>query len=244
MRMLLTTMTVLVLFAGSTHAAVLVEETFNYAVSDDTPLQGLNGGTGWAGAWGAPAANTGAFVIEGGDAIYKGSSGGNPAQPRDFANAITITEGVTISIEFSLILNETQAGRSMGLDIMNDGNVLFFVGKGVNNPTGLFEAHNGGNLIDGDDDRFTPNQSRILRLDMTYDGTDTKLLLTNVGASETLDPAFISGQVTFDGIRLAGHHQDTVSNGIGYITIIPEPASMALVGLGSVLLLARRHRRG
>lgn len=179
-------------------------EDFSYA--DGSPVDGLAGGDGWAGAW-----SGGDFTVTNNQAIATGAS----ISTRAFASgATTIGTNDTVTVTFDLIRAERQSGRGIGIQLLNAETVEFFIGKRVNGPVGLHSAVNGTTYTE-----FASNLDPLETIvaTITYDGASTSIQLAD--SDETLAAYTFAGQLTFDGIGIQSRHSSTLSNGIDNIHI-------------------------
>lgn len=265
--------------AQAASAALLVEESFVY--NQNTALNGLNGGTGWGGAWTSNYNTVG-------DLCYQTMSSGNLADYTGLANAgeyakvllagngntrgyadrlfqTPITDdGGTYWWAFQVALYDAKNAGEWSLTQPGDPhtdnlilNEIFATGATLGAPTAF--KFLGTTLFSGDA-AYTPHLV-LVRIQMSGDANNetlTAYLDPNLGA----DPATWTGTVGsaaynsgFDGIRWASNRASTATNPKAYIDEIriattwqdavgaPEPATLALLGLGSLALLRRRARQ-
>lgn len=226
-------------------AAVVVTEDFTYANGD---VEGLNGGTGFSGAWSASDSATSPaseFDIVGNQALFQGYQGASQEivnQTRDFSSSYTLDDLTTITFSFDLIVNETQLGRGIGVSLFDTtlGQGIFF-GKQIN---GEYGAHDVINVGSTDYANLSATGSMTITAILTSDGTDTFVSVSD--GTETVNGTVAGTQFTFDQLQLNGYHRLTTSNGVDSIsldvTTIPEPSSTALLGLAGLGLLLRRRK--
>jgi hypothetical protein len=206
-------------------SAVVVQETFTYA---DGPVEGLNGGSGWAAAWdaGTTDGSTRRFNVLNNEAIYNGSGTGVTIneQNRGFGSAITVGASDTVTLVFDLIRPEGFAGRGIGIYLTHGGTNQFFVGKEVNDIVGLKSGIAVGST---DYAEFATSGTReTITMVVTYNGALTSMVLSD--SDETLDAYTFPGQLVFDGISLAASHNSTLANGIDEISVdVVEGSSIA-----------------
>jgi hypothetical protein len=202
------------MFAAVASAAIVVQETFTYADGD---VAGLNGGTGWASAWEWGNATNGShWKVSSNQALFSGDGLDvtSAEQNRPFASAITVGVADTVTVQFNHILNETQAGRGCGIYLTSGGANQIFIGKKINGNVGLFSsmAGSGTQYV-----VFSTNISRTITATITYNGSQTSTVLSD--GTETLAAHTFAGQLSFDGIALAGYHKSTVNNGVDELSV-------------------------
>jgi len=229
----------------SSNAAIVVTEDFTYAngVVDATE----NGGTGWAGAWGSTDGTAAQFEIVNGEAILMEDQVNHETikHSRAFASAYTLDTNTTLTLTFNNIVLETQSGRGIGLNLTDSTNgQSIFIGKQLNegNSGGIHGSITAG----GTDHAVTTNGSgsAFLTAVLTSDGTDTFVSINDGSGAVT---GTIAGtQYIFDGLDITGYHKFTTTNGVDNIsidvTVVPEPSSTALLGLGGLALILRRRK--
>lgn len=204
----------------------VVEETFTY--SDGLVDTVGTAGTGWdatEGGWqtGNSVSTSNRFEVITGSALYQGGSVGTyTEQNRTFAAPVTATTTTSVELAFTLIRNETQAGRGIGIYLTNGGANQFFIGKRVNGSVGLHSSMGAGTTYAGFSTSGSPES---ITATITFDGTNTSIVLAD--SNETLAAHTFAGAFTFDGISLAGYNGVTTSNGIDDITVttdvVPDP---------------------
>ncbi|MEN1679712.1 MAG: PEP-CTERM sorting domain-containing protein [Planctomycetota bacterium] len=225
-------------FTTTAEAVVIVEENFDYA---DGLVEGLDGGTGFAGAWGPvvgdTAPPTGAFSVAGNQAIYNGNGGGQITitQERPLAEPISIGLGQLVTIDLDVIIgpSDSQPGRGIGVNFIDNGDIAFTIGKRINNPIGLF----GNGLGTGDNPLLAQVELNgggsvgvnSITAEFTSDGTDTSVVISDVDTTATY--TFIGETFTIDAIQLTGYHQSTTGNGIDDISIDVQQLANALLTL-------------
>ncbi len=236
-----TSLIISLLAASQLHAVVIANENFDYANQD---VETLNGGTGWGSAWGASPNATRRFVVSSNTALYQGGgSGTRTAQARTLSSSITVGVNDTLVVGFTLIRNETQGGRGIGMYLVNGGANQYFIGKAINEGVGLKSSIETAST-DYTTDFASSSSSEAITATFTFDGTNTSIVLAD--SNETLTTYSQAGAFTFDGVSLAGYHQATTTNGIDSISVdlttVPEPSSTALLGLGGLTLMLRRRK--
>jgi hypothetical protein len=253
-----------VAWTQTAQAELIAYEGFDYA--DGTPLVdpdsgvGLNGGTGWAAAWGGAALNTvlspgfgttaGSYLTTGNRLDLNGSNSGNlrtlTSSPDSFGS----------TLYFSFIA-DIDSGNYAGLSLFEDDTETLFVGK-------TFDAANWGIDIGGTGvNTTTPTSTQsllVVRLDFgaatTTNPGDSTLIRMYVNPAVGTEPMLADASITklnftFDGIRVQAGSEavdgafDEIRLGTTYadVAVVPEPASLGLVAAGGALLLGRRRAR-
>ena len=221
----------------SAQAVVIAEDNFDsYTATED--VGGQTGGSGWAGAW---SGGGGDFVVTAGEALARGAS----LNERDFSGGVvTVGTNDTLIIDFTLIRNEGQSGRGIGIQLLDGAGFSYFIGKRQNGTVGLHITGTtnatGSNLINFASSGALEDIKAII----TYDGANTSIKLED--SNETgLAPFVFAGQLNVDGIGIQSLHNSTLTNGIDNISVdlttVPEPSSAALLGLGCLALVFRRR---
>ena len=243
----------------NSHAAIIAEDFFDYTTG--TQLNGANGGTGWTAAWTAQADRyeiqntiqtyTG-LVTSGANAVSKfdNASFGNGFN-RNFTNTTGRVWGsatinfATVSTYFEFKLNEAS-------------NVNWSAKFGFNG-TNIFTEHSGpGALVNT---AFTATANTTYFLAFTYDtsgATPTTFFVNPTGLGTGLTPSGSLAEASFTGNNwgmspmgnfsmFAGDGLFTMDNvrlGTTWqdVSPIPEPSTVALLGLGALGLLAMRRR--
>lgn len=228
---------------ASSQAAIIVQENFDYSDGD---LATLNGGTGWSTAWQTGnASGTRRFTVSSSTALYQGGGNGTyTEQNRTFASGITLATNTTVTVQFTLLRPEAQAGRGIGIYLTNGGANQYFIGKEVNDAVGLKSSMTTTGI---DYAEFsTSGTSEVITTVFTFDGVNTNITLSD--SNETLTTYSVAGAFSFDGISVAGYNGATTTNGVDNISIdvttasIPEPGASSLLGLAGIALVIRRRR--
>jgi len=239
----------MLLAASPVYAVVVVTEDFTYANGAVDATE--NGGTGWAGAWGGTTSGTSPvsqFSVSSNQAIYGGYQGATQEEikhSRAFASSYAIDANTTLVLTFDLIVNENQLGRGIGVSLTDSGSgTQVFIGKQINESTGPGGIHA---EISGADYAVLGGSraSATLTATFTSDGTDTFVKISD-GSNPDVSGTIAGTQYTFDGLDLDGYHRLTTTNGVDNISIdvttVPEPSSVALLGLGGLALILRRRK--
>lgn len=122
---------------------------------------------------------------------------------------------------------------------VEDGRTFFTLREGTSPTTAVREIDDDGNIVtsvDSSDDNFLADTFLLPDGDLLYmdiDG-DNVMRVDDVGGANTLS-TFASG--IYDGLELN-------SPGFGTVFVVPEPASLVLLGLGGLMMLPGRGRRG
>lgn len=251
------------------HAALIAEEYFDYG-SADLPLAQRNGGTGWDGQWdNSPAttaydadlnltANITGYSNAGnvGGSATLGSGSTNIHSRKLDTSATTVWFSAVVNIDAAtdrvlFWIDSTPAQVNSGDFIgVNNGNAAFRYNSPNVTQTGPAASTTEPFLIlakaeldvSGQNDRlsywFAPT-------DVTSEASLGTATFTSASA-DTFDDSiggialqFAGGSSTpgsIDAIRVGTELSDVTA------FVIPEPASLALLGLGSVLIAGRRRR--
>jgi len=215
------------IFAQSPAAA----EPFPYA-NGDLSVVGVAGG-GWDPAeagWQVGDSTAGRrFVVSGNECYYNGDGVSQiPTwQPRTLAAPVVTSTGNAVVVSFTLIRNETQPGRGIGLQLTSGSQRLLMIGKEINGPVGLHETYYNGATYAS---FSTSGNVEPITAVMTFDGVDTSIVLSD--SDEVLPAYTVPGVFTFDVVELFGYHKFTVSNGIDDLVVAVSPAAATVTGAG------------
>lgn len=206
-------------------------DAFSYA-NGDLSVVGV-AGVGWdaaEGGWQVGDSTAGRrFVITGNECFYNGDGTTQlPTwQPRTLAAPITTGVGYSVVVSFTLIRNELQPGRGIGVHLVAGTQRGLLIGKEINGPVGLHETYINGATYASFNTSGTVEPITVV---MDYDGVDTSIVLSD--SDEVLPAHTVSGPVSFDGLELFGYHRLTVSNGIDDLTVAVSSAAASVYGAG------------
>jgi len=276
---------VTMLLGGTTaHAALLAEETFDYATGT---LEGQNGGTGWGGAWGkfgsgdlpgdvsSPGLTHPSTIDTGTNKASIDATSSDHARPvRDFASGIA-ADGLWLSFIGEMNTEDRRAagfsifdgsgnvfvtiGRPNNSDAKNDNPGNWAIGNSLSSLSTMNEATDGsgGKLKASEKALVVANlnlSGAIWTLDMflnpnssgTGSASHTATFTHSNGAAGDLRSIefFVgdSGAGNLGGPSAFDFDEFRVGESFSDVTPIPEPASVALLGLGGMMLLSRRRR--
>lgn len=241
--------------------AALTEENFDYSAG--SPLAGLNGGSGWGGAWtGSSTASIGSpgldfpSTSEIGNKAILGSDGSTYTNFRQLPGSIdeSNASSATFSFLFNLTGNDAETGiRFAGLSLFDGNTEQFFLGKPGNTLEVGYHKFAGGESINGVDSTF--NSTTIFRFAATItfnplgDETMTLTLMDNSGTvNTTWSDLNLGSSFGFDRIRLIRDFAldfDIIAEFDEIrIDAVPEPTAAGLVAaFCAAALCFPRHRR-
>ena len=233
----------LVLWAGAqvAQAALMVEESFVYA--QNTALNGLNGGTGWAGAWTANYNTAGVLcyqtmgtgnlddypgLVNAGEhakVLLAGNGNTRGYADRLFATAIT-DDGGTYWWAFQVALYDAKTAGQWSLTEPGDPhtnnriqNPIFDTGTTLGAPTAF--RFRGTTLFMGDAS-YTPHLV-VVKIEMSGDANN-ETLTAYVDPNLSANPSTWTGTAAsaaynsgFDGIRWSSDRASTATNPAAYI---------------------------
>lgn len=206
-------------------------DPFTYA-NGDLSAVGV-GGAGWdaaEGGWQVGDSTAGRrFVVSANECLYNGD-GVNQLptwQPRTLAAPVSTSVGQQVVVSFTLIRNEMQPGRGIGLQLTAGSQRLLLIGKEINGPVGLHQTYYNGATYAS---FATSGPVEPITAVLSFDGTDTSIVLSD--SDEVLPAHTIQGVLTFDTVELFGYHRQTVSNGIDDLQVAVTAAAADVYGAG------------
>jgi hypothetical protein len=260
-KVVVTSIVCLMFFAISAHSSILMNETFSYADGSLTNVA--------SSVWSTFSGTTGSIQVSNGQAIVVGSTGASEDSSR-LINGSSFGAGTDLYVSLQLtmtVIPSSTTGSEYIFGLTTSGNASFverlFPKKITSTTYELGVANSGANLGTAGAATFTASD---LSLNTTYtvvlkyhnDATaanittslwinptqesDTHVIATDTGNTTTLARIFLRqpsaatiGTMKIDNILVG----TTFAN---VVNAIPEPSTMALVGLGLVPLFFRRRR--
>ena len=220
---------------GVTQASVLFSDSFD----------SVSSGTGFSGAWEAGGTYAGGevAVLDSNGTLFRSISTGINTATMDFWLAIDLTAG--------LDTGGTPTTAWAAISLYDAGNEDFAVGSDTASEDWEFDT-DGITDVTSTVDIFTGNPAQVIlhitstSIDMWVDPADTSNIAALGAADASTVVAAITPNGTWDSLRLGKHNNATLSvdNIVAATTfaeVVPEPGSLALLGLGGLALLRRRR---
>jgi len=251
------------LMTGYAQGDLIVSEDFD-SYTSGISLNGLNGGTGFAGAWGGSGFST-ASNGSGNWATGQSSSGsafpGNTRALGTAATSIFSSNTGEIWLSFDFASSSTADDTFAGLNLYQGTTERVLIGKNsngsiTNNDTNWSISRDGSLAGQISGESFDTIKTGVVRFSLaTGNGGSADLWLgtvggyvdTSVGADASIGSLTLSGidQIAFRGIvpsTIDSIRFGTTAFDVG-AAAVPEPSSLLLLGLGSVIGCVWRRRR-
>ncbi len=251
---------VLAASAGQANAALLASDTASASAYDDGLQNGDNGGTGfgaWTGRDPATDGSTKGIFIGNSTTNGSGTSGGintsgeafalyanssaTASVVRPFTGALTVGQTFKIALDNGFL--DTGATVGLGLQTSGGTNRLEFYyigGDSINS----YKVNNGTQSNLSPTVGFTTDG---LLLEFTLTATDSySLAVKNTGGTTLSTASGSLGGVAGTGIEQVRLFNSNAGSGdannvfYNSLEVVPEPASLALLGFGAMALLRRR----
>lgn len=240
------------LAAAPARTALLFTENFNYTVGSN--LSGLNGGTGFSGAWSGGDSTIVAGLGGTGNAVQVGTSG-----TRSLSSTFSTT-GNSYYISYLMRVSAFTGGQYTGLSLFDGGSEQMFFGIPWQTQNFGFDAH-AGVVGDIKTINFTPstNTTYLITLGLLPSATpgkvDVKMWATNnlgvdpdtfVGGAPNASLLGVKDNFSFNTLRLGGDYAGnlklagvanapTAAEAINFSTQsgepVPEPGTWAAAAL-------------
>lgn len=242
--------------SGSSSAAVLASDVFNYSAGTFS-TDAWNGGIGWSGAWRDNSTNATYDPSIGSDGRLHTESASTADRHkgviRTLSDSYNVADDGTLWASVSISVSTVgETSQYAWLSFMNGATTeQFRIGR--HEATNTHWALQASTNIPGTSPGSTIVLGQIdnLVFKMQYVGGNTVYSLwINPGSTDgnlgTPDSTITRpGSLTFDGIRMQSRASATFDNfvlGTTFADVVPEPSSALLGLVGSVLLLIRKRR--
>jgi len=241
--------------------ALIATEAFAYTAAQQ--LSGLNGGSGWSGAWtGSSTATIQSPSLdfpgrtETGNKAVLGNSNSTYTLFRSLASTVSGSTASTASLSFlfNLTGNDADTGiRFAGLSLFTGTTELIFFGKPGNTTEIGIEKYAGGTEVLGVDTSFSSSTVFLFEADFVLNTIGNSFVTVKVSDNSnsgtllsTWSNLSLGSGFEFNQIRLI--RDFALDSGINpefdeiSISAIPEPSAVALLAVAAVIGLARRRR--
>jgi hypothetical protein len=244
---------------AAAQADIIASESFDYPAGSIT---GAAGGTGWALPWeGAGNVTTPGHTYQ--NLAVSGNKlttiGNNSGANRALASTLG-TDGTTVWISFlANLATPTGTDAYAGVSLFNNANEILFLGKRFNQNFWGFERSGGGTAqaVNSNEAADTGAADLLLyRIDFLPGATDNVTMyvnpdLSNLGslapavgpiAVNDVDANRIRIQSGVAGAAIGNFDELRIGTDMQSVLPVPEPATLSLLGVAMVGLMARRKR--